>query len=1522
MKHLKKFLALALVLLMAVSVLPSGYMQADAAKKKTVAVKKVTLNKKSATLLEGKRLVLKASLSPKNTTQKKLTWSSSDKKIATVSTSGVVKAVKEGKATITVKVKGTNKKATCRITVIKPVKVKKITLNAKSASLYEGSKKTLKVTFDPKNTTETTITWSTSNKKVATVTSKGVVKAVKKGTATITAKVKGTSKKATCKITVKAKKTIKVSKVSFSESKKTIQEGATYQTKVTVSPSNAANKAVTYKSSNTSVATVDSKGKVTAKKPGSATITATAKDGSGKKASCVVTVKAKPPVVVKVTSLTFAQKEVAIEEGTTYQTKVTVSPSNASNKAVTYKSSNTSVATVDANGKVTAKKEGNATITATAKDGSGKSASMKVVVKFAPIRYVMTCDKDAQVWSEMMGDTRRANEGFRLSGETVNYFCYNTNVTARYKSELVGTQRKETITILEQFPGMAHYAICGIDGSLKETFAEANVKVEIYKGDVLQSTLQGPQLLGQTWLIASYHGATDTLEMLNRVSESPHALQDCWYGDLKVTGLTSDYIAKAAVQPEDIVYIYTPSMGFYNNPGAYLDSITVECRDKDADIELSADDEGIWIKLTNTAGRTREYWVHVYQAGYDELEITEMTSDAPGTWKIVLTGFYSNDIVVTGSEEKFNSEHLNIKCGNKTVTYEVLDEPSEEGCTRILLKHSNGAERRYTIHYTQDYTLTYPGFEVLDISSTDGSITGYQCELNRICLLGSKSSEAMLENLSECLEITFKDNSVEWRLENGSTELVLSDDEGKEYRYSVVYVPDDTEIHGGLCVTDITSNNSAFLGCYIGSSDIYIYGTKDFEKYEKDLKIETTEKGVTYKFEHRVDEVAGDVWYLTLTAPDGRTREYIVYSGIDKDALYGDFEVLKITHTDVTACYIYNSEIQIYGIPVSMEAIEKDLTLRFGKEGITYTLDKKQDATEESDEAWILTLKGKDGRTRQYEVEYKQDLVAYYGDLKVKDIVSSDESITNWYVEPNATTLYIYAKALDFAEIADNLSVTCYDTSATGQFENCGEEDGADWQLVLKDTSGKERRYEISFETDYDGYYGNLVIESMDSKDGSLTDFSQEDENIWLKGTHDTFEEIKDQLTFTFKNNAEIETEFTDEDEEYWILTLTDSDGKTRRFQVYYKKDYGDLEVVKNGITSTDGSVTQCVVDDDYVYIYTKEDKFPDVTKLVVTTAGEDIEWQFVTSEDGGIYLQLSDGENERRYSVYYVLDYGYLYGDLGLQDCSNQGTTITDLYFNSEQICVSAGAMDFKDVKDDIQYVLTNPNDSYECKYFDEDGCWYLVLTREGGKTRKYLIVYTIDYGAIYGDLKVETCIAKDDSILSVDTYDTWIDIFGIHSFFEDIADRVEFKIAEENATCELKCTVNEDSQEWRLIITSADGERSREYQVYYYTSEEKSFDEVYSDLYVSDVQDSNGIVKAWRCDDEILHIAGNVENFEDVKDSLVFTSGREGVQFNIVKNERTSRWEVELIDEEGWMRVYKINYMHATYIPSEDGE
>ena len=160
-----------------------------AAVAKTVAVMSVKLNKASATLKQGQQITLKATISPNNASNKKVTWSSSNKKVATVNGSGVVVAKGVGTCTITAK-SNNGKKATCKITVKSKPAVTSVSIKGGWAPIVMMGKPVTLVAVCAPSGSDQAVTWSSSNTKVATVSSKGVVTPKGYGRAKITAKSK------------------------------------------------------------------------------------------------------------------------------------------------------------------------------------------------------------------------------------------------------------------------------------------------------------------------------------------------------------------------------------------------------------------------------------------------------------------------------------------------------------------------------------------------------------------------------------------------------------------------------------------------------------------------------------------------------------------------------------------------------------------------------------------------------------------------------------------------------------------------------------------------------------------------------------------------------------------------------------------------------------------------------------------------------------------------------------------------------------------------------------------------------------------------------------------------------------------------------------------------------------------------------------------------------------------------------------------------------------------------------------
>ncbi|WP_161595779.1 Ig-like domain-containing protein [Flavobacterium pectinovorum] len=478
-----------------------------------VAVTGVSVSPTTATVGLGSTQQLSATLAPANATNQNVTWTSSNTAVATVNATGLVSAVSAGTTTITVKTVDGNKTATSAITVA-AIPVASVSVTPATASLYAGNTQQLSATIAPANATNKTITWTSSNNAVATVNSSGLVTAVSAGTATITTTTQDGNKTATATITVNPNtnftvyfykpsawgtgikiyywsalptgiladaswpgvnmtdagngwysytftnvtstnlifndgtsqsadlnrnKTgwymnttwydtnpgtvVAVTGVTLSPTTATLLVGATQQVTPTVAPATATNKTVTYSSSNTAVATVNSTGLITAVAAGSATITVTTQDGA-KTATCAVTVNASN---VAVTSVSLSPASASLSVGGTQQLTPTILPANATNKNVTYSSGNTAVATVNSSGLITAVANGSATITVTTVDGS-KTSTCAVTVSTATGTYYTIKNR----WTGAYLSDAGTNVGYGATASNNSYKWQKIAIDATY----------------------------------------------------------------------------------------------------------------------------------------------------------------------------------------------------------------------------------------------------------------------------------------------------------------------------------------------------------------------------------------------------------------------------------------------------------------------------------------------------------------------------------------------------------------------------------------------------------------------------------------------------------------------------------------------------------------------------------------------------------------------------------------------------------------------------------------------------------------------------------------------------------------------------------------------------------------------------------------------------------------------------------------------------------------------------------------------------------------------------------
>lgn len=310
-----------------------------------------------------------------------LIWVSSDEDIAKVDENGVVTATGVGTAYIYATEDNTNELYDyCVVNVAGPVS--KVSLDVSTLALKTGESYKLIPTVEPETALDKTITWTSSNEKIATVDENGLVTAKSEGTVVITATSNYDSTiSSTCHIII-SNPIYKVTNIKIAGIPSKIKVGSNFKLVATVSPSNATNKKVTWKSSNTKYASVNSNGNVSIKSAGAGKtvkITATAKDDSG----VTKTVTIKIPTI-KVSKLKIKASKTTVIAGKSVKATAYITPSNATNKKVTWKSSNTKYATINSKGFIVTKKAGkgkSVKITATAKDNRRIKATITIKIK-------------------------------------------------------------------------------------------------------------------------------------------------------------------------------------------------------------------------------------------------------------------------------------------------------------------------------------------------------------------------------------------------------------------------------------------------------------------------------------------------------------------------------------------------------------------------------------------------------------------------------------------------------------------------------------------------------------------------------------------------------------------------------------------------------------------------------------------------------------------------------------------------------------------------------------------------------------------------------------------------------------------------------------------------------------------------------------------------------------------------------------------------------------------------------------
>lgn len=445
-KKIGIIIVITIVIFLVIVLVVKGLMKGEKPKKNNdsevsdtekIAVEKIELDQDELAILPTDEIILVATITPDDATNKKIKWKSSDESVAVVDSEGKVSAKSIGSTTITATTEDGEFTASCRVVVSEDVvKVKELNLSKSSLTLGIDAYEKIDTDIIPTNATNKGIMWKSEDESIAIVSSSGLITGKKEGTTTITATTKDGNFEKSVRVTVKK---IELENIELPE-KEVVELGKSKTLEYKLLPKNAPSEDLVWKSSDVSIATVDSKGKVTGKKEGKTTITVMTKDEKVK-SKCTVTVS-KP---VAVTGIKFSTKILTLQEGETKSLGVSVIPNNAVNNTYRWNKDNTDTSIADViDGKVTGKKVGETTISVKSDEGEFTD-TCKILVNPNPTYYKVIFKKDNDEYT-LKSVTRKGSEvsfkNVEYNGSTLNIGDKISDTSSKSATVIIDSKTK------------------------------------------------------------------------------------------------------------------------------------------------------------------------------------------------------------------------------------------------------------------------------------------------------------------------------------------------------------------------------------------------------------------------------------------------------------------------------------------------------------------------------------------------------------------------------------------------------------------------------------------------------------------------------------------------------------------------------------------------------------------------------------------------------------------------------------------------------------------------------------------------------------------------------------------------------------------------------------------------------------------------------------------------------------------------------------------------------------------------
>ena len=1331
MKKVRRTLAYALALLMIVTGIPAtGPVTVQA--KKQVKAKSIKLSKMTYTLKKGKKVKLKATILPKKSTQKKVVWSTNKKKIATVSKSGVVKAKKYGTAIITAKIKGTSKKAKCKIIVGTPVS--SVKLSDTSKQLEVGSKFQLKATVLPAKASVRSVSYQTSNKTIAEVTQSGVVTAKSAGSAVITVVSKdGTNKKAVCRIQVSNKQqsttqtpvkdepkeepkdtTVKTTGISLNKQSLTFySNSAPQQLEASVKPENATNKGVIWSSEDESIATVSDNGVVTPSKTkeGTTTITATAADKSGVKVTCEVKVIAGMQV-------TSAQQLREILNGSEtykfihFQTdekgEINIPEPDKKDKL------KDTVLEIDAP---------NATITNYAQFKEVK------IISISKDTYIEHADNTLIILAEDCHVVVKEDATIELQvNDEVKSLLIDNG--GEIKNAVIKTSGKVT------FEGKSSQASIPVTVDKNATIYTAR-RLNITANDKVLLTLKAgsegtavnttneknaPEVkgLGTITVRIENNGKVDEKTVVaDQTNED--------VGAVTVSAVTGTVVDSDSKKLNDVkVFLAAYSKDFK----------IADFSERDAIKTATTNEDGVY-KITSV--KAGNYYLIFKKDGYYEAVQTCMLTN--------------NTAEVTTASTVLTSKDVQVEKGS--VSGKIIDSVTGNPVSGVTVRIREGqnnvtgeeAAKETTTNSEGIYKFTglNPGIytvQVLDLRSDNQK---YISTSFNVYIESGKESENNGAGLSPIID----DEQVRFVLRWGNKESGAPSDldshmigpkatgAGQFHTYysDKTYVNDeDGETYADLDLDDTEWEGPETTTIYKETPGVYYFFVHNFSDCEdtNSNTLATSQASVQVYSGSRlvqtfyVPNKEGTVWsvcsYDSLTGNITPSNEMSYESeseDVGSDVMYGDLKITNIQKNDfVKKATINGSRIKLRVASDDIKEHIKEIIPEIKLSGASYEV--KYD---ESEEDWIIEISDGKGNQRTYRMQYSID----YGNKYITSF-EENENVTDYSIYDDAVDLYMKHTDLSKKEVLQTIIPKFESSSVTYEIKYDEKLEG--YVIELKDSDGSIRAYEIDVIWDTT----DVSIKSMTSKDDRVQKIEVEDDYINIYGTAKNLDEIKDTFTYEFGPAVTKHSEIDINEDGDGTITLYSDDGEVQ-YYIYYYYDYGDFGI--DGVESKDydkidlSDMSAVSISYNEIGIYAKnvgQDAKETIDKYLVFKFKKDTITGEVKKKDNGEYEYVitdSETKQSRRYKIRYEV---YSYSDsYSVIDISGPENDLTDYDIGFSYIDLHGTANTIEDLLKQISFKYGENVESaeIETKEDDEDTDIYLVLKFKDGGTRKYLLYY-----------------------------------------------------------------------------------------------------------------------------------------------------------------------------------------------------